>query len=105
MAGAMSSATSITGADGTPTDRRQAVTRRFFDVLGVTPIVGRTFQPSDERPLSDVVVIGEGCGEVTSEATRRQSDVLFASAGGCSRSSAWFRRPSSSISPDSRALA
>jgi putative ABC transport system permease protein len=61
MAGAMSSGTSITGADGIAQPIvGQAVTARFFNVLGITPIAGRTFQPSDERPLSDVVVIGEG---------------------------------------------
>jgi putative ABC transport system permease protein len=61
MAGAMSGQTSITGADGIaqplPT---QAVTAQFFDVLGVKPLVGRTFQPSDEKPAPNVVVLGEG---------------------------------------------
>ena len=38
----------------------QAVTARFFDVLGVTPIAGRTFRDDDERPGSDVVVLSEG---------------------------------------------
>ena len=61
MAGAMTSQTSITGADGIPQPvAGQAVSARFFDVLGVRPIAGRTFQPSDERPLPDAVVIGEG---------------------------------------------
>jgi putative ABC transport system permease protein len=61
MAGAMSSGTSIIGADGIAQPLPgQAVTARFFDVLGVKPIAGRTFQPSDERILSDVVVLGEG---------------------------------------------
>jgi putative ABC transport system permease protein len=61
MAGAMSGQTSIMGADGVaqplPT---QAVTAHFFDVLGIRPIVGRTFQPSDETPRPDAVVLGEG---------------------------------------------
>ena len=37
----------------------QAVTPTFFDVLGVTPIAGRTFQPSDAAAPS-VVVLSEG---------------------------------------------
>jgi putative ABC transport system permease protein len=37
----------------------QAVTARFFDVLGVTPIAGRTFQPSDAA-APNVVVLSEG---------------------------------------------
>jgi putative ABC transport system permease protein len=61
MAGAMSSQTSMTGPDGIAQPLvGQAVTAQFFDVLGVTPIAGRTFQRSDERVGSDVVVIGEG---------------------------------------------
>ncbi|HET9385461.1 MAG TPA: ABC transporter permease [Gemmatimonadales bacterium] len=38
----------------------QAVTSRFFDVLGVKPIAGRTFRDDDEGPVSDVVVLSEG---------------------------------------------
>jgi predicted permease len=38
----------------------QAVSSRFFDVLGVNPIAGRTFQASDEAAPGSVVVIGEG---------------------------------------------
>ena len=37
----------------------QAVTEQFFDVLGVTPIAGRTFLPSDAA-ARDVVVLSEG---------------------------------------------
>ncbi|HKE85633.1 MAG TPA: ABC transporter permease [Vicinamibacterales bacterium] len=37
----------------------QAVTARFFDVLGVTPIAGRTFLPSDAA-TPNVVVLNEG---------------------------------------------
>ena len=37
----------------------QAVSARFFDVLGVTPIAGRTFLPSDAAN-PDVVVLNEG---------------------------------------------
>jgi putative ABC transport system permease protein len=61
MAAAVGSQTSITGADGVAQPLpAQAVTTHFFDVLAVKPIAGRTFQPSDERPMSDAVVIGEG---------------------------------------------
>jgi putative ABC transport system permease protein len=38
----------------------QAVTTRFFDVLGVRPIAGRTFREDDEGPAPDVVVLSEG---------------------------------------------
>ena len=49
----------VTGPDGTPEQvGLQAVTARFFDVLGVAPIAGRTFVPADSAP--DVVVISEG---------------------------------------------
>jgi len=37
----------------------QAVSARFFDVLGVTPIAGRTFVPSDAA-TPNVVVLNEG---------------------------------------------
>src|SRR5688572_9633792 len=61
MAGALSGQASITGTDGVAQPlATQAVTARFFDVLGVTPIAGRTFQPSDEKPRPDAVVLGEG---------------------------------------------
>ena len=61
MAGAMSGQSSITGADGIAQPlATQAVTSRFFDVLGVRPIVGRTFRPGDEGPRPDVVVLSEG---------------------------------------------
>jgi putative ABC transport system permease protein len=40
---------------------RQTVSSRFFDVLGVTPILGRTFLPSDAAgAVPTVVVMGEG---------------------------------------------
>jgi putative ABC transport system permease protein len=38
---------------------RQSVTTRFFDVLGVVPVAGRTFRPSDEAPRPTVVVFSE----------------------------------------------
>jgi putative ABC transport system permease protein len=61
MAVALSGQTSIAGADGiVQAVATQAVTARFFDVLGITPIAGRTFQMSDEQPRPDVVVLSEG---------------------------------------------
>ena len=40
---------------------RQTVTARFFEVLGVTPILGRTFLPADAAgATTTVVVMGEG---------------------------------------------
>jgi putative ABC transport system permease protein len=46
--------------DGTPEQiPSQSVTVEFFDVLGVTPIAGRTFQPSDAA-TPNVVVLSEG---------------------------------------------
>jgi putative ABC transport system permease protein len=60
MAGAMSGQSSITGADGIAQPlATQAVTSRFFDVLSIKPILGRTFRPSDEGPRPDVVVLSE----------------------------------------------
>ena len=38
---------------------RQWVTFGIFDVLGVTPILGRTFQPADDAQQRNVVVLGE----------------------------------------------
>ena len=50
----------VTVADGSSEIiPNQNVTARFFEVLGVTPILGRTFQPSDEAG-GDVVVMSEG---------------------------------------------
>lgn len=34
------------------------VSRQFFDVLGIPPLLGRTFQPDDERAGARLVVIG-----------------------------------------------
>jgi putative ABC transport system permease protein len=39
---------------------RQTVSTAFFDVLGVTPVAGRTFLASDEGPRTSVVVLSEG---------------------------------------------
>jgi predicted permease len=37
----------------------QSVTARFFDVVGVVPIAGRTFRPDDAAPAAHAVVISE----------------------------------------------
>ena len=51
----------MSGADGTAeTVPRQWVTAGFFDVLGVTPVAGRSFLPSDDRERSSMVVMSEG---------------------------------------------
>ena len=51
----------LTGADGTPEIiPGQSVTASFFDVLGVRPILGRTFRPTDETIDPTVVVVSEG---------------------------------------------
>jgi putative ABC transport system permease protein len=61
MAVVLNSQSSIIGPDGIAESiSAQAVTARFFDVLGITPILGRAFLPSDERPMPDVVVLDEG---------------------------------------------
>jgi putative ABC transport system permease protein len=52
----------VEGPDGSlQSADRQGVTARFFEVLGVVPVAGRTFQPSDAEPgAAPVVVMGEG---------------------------------------------
>ena len=51
----------LIGADGAPEMlSSMTVTAGFFDMLGVTPIAGRTFLPSDETPLPSAVVLSEG---------------------------------------------
>ncbi|HEY6509106.1 MAG TPA: ABC transporter permease, partial [Vicinamibacterales bacterium] len=50
----------VTAPDGTvETVERQYVTAGFFEVLGVVPVVGRTFQSRDEGPAAAVVVFSE----------------------------------------------
>ena len=50
----------LTAPDGSiETAERQTVTTNFFDVLQVTPIVGRTFRPEDDGPSPRVVLLGE----------------------------------------------
>ena len=50
----------MAGADGNAeTVSRQWVTAEIFDVLGVKPIAGRMFLPSDEQQRASVVVLSE----------------------------------------------
>jgi putative ABC transport system permease protein len=50
----------MAGADGTPeTVSRQWVTAGIFDVLGVKPILGRTFSADDEAKRANVIVMSE----------------------------------------------
>jgi len=50
----------MAGADGSAeTVPRQWVTAGVFDALGVKPIIGRTFQSSDDRRRANVVVLSE----------------------------------------------
>ncbi len=60
MAAFLSNSVVLIGPDGTPEQvTTQMVTARFFELLGVTPIAGRTFVPSDAVSPS-TVVIAEG---------------------------------------------
>ncbi|HLG58822.1 MAG TPA: ABC transporter permease [Vicinamibacterales bacterium] len=61
MASIAAGGMTMRGADGSPEPvRGQVVTVGFFDVLGVTPIAGRTFLPADLSPAPAVVVVSEG---------------------------------------------
>ena len=60
MAAIVMNSVSMIRPDGTAEQvTSQSVTARFFDVLGVTPIAGRTFQPSDAA-APNTVVLSEG---------------------------------------------
>ena len=60
IAAVIASPSSITGDDGVAEEiPAQAVSARFFDVLGVRPIAGRTFVEADEGPTNAVVVMSE----------------------------------------------
>ena len=51
----------LTSPDGTVESvERQSVSAKFFDVLGVIPVAGRTFLSADEGPATTVVVLSEG---------------------------------------------
>jgi putative ABC transport system permease protein len=50
----------LMGTDGTPEMlSSQTVTSQYFDVFGVTPILGRTFRPDDLTAQPDAVVLSE----------------------------------------------
>ena len=50
----------LMGTDGTPEMiSSQTVTPQYFDVFGVTPILGRTFRPDDPFAQPDAVVLSE----------------------------------------------
>jgi putative ABC transport system permease protein len=54
----------MAGADGNAeTVSRQWVTAGIFDVLGVRPVAGRTFQPADDQQRSNVIVLSEAFWE------------------------------------------
>src|SRR5262245_25499409 len=60
MAGMNSSRRAIIGADGSGEQIAiQMVGVRFFDVFRVRPILGRTFQASDDQPNPDALVLSE----------------------------------------------
>jgi putative ABC transport system permease protein len=50
----------VTAPDGSvQSAERQTVGTGFFDVLGVTPVAGRTFRAEDEGPTTSVVIFSE----------------------------------------------
>ena len=60
MAAFLSNSVAMIGPDGTAEQvTSQMVTARFFDLLGVTPIAGRTFLPSD-ADSPNTVILSEG---------------------------------------------
>src|SRR4029453_10190852 len=60
VAAVIASPSSISGDDGVAEEiPAQAVSARFFDVLGVRPIAGRTFVEAGEGPTNAVVVMSE----------------------------------------------
>jgi putative ABC transport system permease protein len=60
ISGVLQNGAAMPGNDGiaerVPT---QIVNTSFFDIFGVTPILGRTFLPSDETPSLDAIVLSE----------------------------------------------
>jgi putative ABC transport system permease protein len=107
----------MAGADGTAeTVSRQWVTSGIFDALGITPVAGRTFLPTDDTGRARVVVLGEGFWRTRFNADRsivgrevkldgdnytivgvvpRQAEVL-------GRSSIWAMRPLHGLPPRAR---
>jgi putative ABC transport system permease protein len=61
MAAIIGSNSTISDAAGTSEQvSSQVVSRQYFDVLGATPLAGRTFVAADDRPDTNVVVLSEG---------------------------------------------
>ena len=74
---------------------RQWVTAEIFGVLGVTPIAGRTFLPTDEQQRANVVVLSEAFWRSRFNADPAWSAASFASTASSGPSSASCRRTSS----------
>lgn len=60
MAAVSGGGRSLTTPNGAERIPGQSVSLRFFDLLGVKPIAGRTFTAEDAKPGTNVVVISEG---------------------------------------------
>jgi putative ABC transport system permease protein len=60
IAGVSGTSLAMAGRDGSAElISGQTVTTAFFDVLGVRPVVGRTFVAADAKPKPDVIVLSE----------------------------------------------
>ena len=108
----------MSGNDGNAlTVSRQWVSSGIFDVLGVTPIAGRTFNAEDERTRANAVVLSEGLWEtrfnrdprIVGEEIRLDG-ALFRVVGVMpkdfeilGRTSMWAMRPFASMPPRGRA--
>jgi putative ABC transport system permease protein len=57
MAAIDSTAVTLTGAGESEQLDAARVTAGFFEILGITPSLGRTFSPSEDRPGTDAVAI------------------------------------------------
>lgn len=107
----------MTGADGiAETVPRQWVTAGIFDTLGVTPIAGRTFLPSDDAAGANVAVLSEqfwrsrfgGDPSIIGREIRLDGDqytvvgVVSQQAQLIGRSSIWAMIPIQGAPPDAR---
>ena len=85
----------MAGADGkAETVSRQWVTSGFFDVLGVTPIAGRTFLPSDEAQRRERRRAQRGFWRTRFDGDPTSSAARSGSTASCTPSSASCRRTS-----------
>ena len=82
----------------------ELVSGNYFDVLGVKPVLGRTFTRDEygDRAKAFTAVISTGCGATISRATRPFSAAPYALTGTGSRSSAWRLRNFTAIFRESR---